>query len=76
MLKSIAIIMIRIYQKLMFFKPRTCRFEPTCSEYTRLAIMEWGFSKGTWLGIKRIFRCHPLNPGGFDPIPLRESNHI
>lgn len=73
MLKSLAVILIKIYQKAVFFKPRTCRFEPTCSEYTKQAIIEWGFFKGTWLGIKRICRCHPFHPGGFDPIPLRNA---
>jgi len=69
MLKALAITLIKIYQKVVFFKPRTCRFEPTCSEYTKQAIEEWGFFKGTWLGIVRICKCHPLHPGGFDPIP-------
>lgn len=73
MLKIIAVAMISIYQKLVFLKPRTCRFEPTCSEYTKQAIIEWGFLKGSWLGTKRICRCHPFNPGGYDPIPTRTN---
>jgi putative membrane protein insertion efficiency factor len=73
MLKKIAVILIQIYQKLVFFKPRTCRFEPTCSEYTKLAILEWGFFKGCWLGIIRISKCHPFHPGGLDPVPLKEE---
>lgn len=76
MLKNIAITLIKIYQKAMFFKPRTCRFEPTCSEYTKLAIEEWGFLKGAWIGIKRICRCHPFDPGGYDPIPLKSNVEI
>ncbi|MEW5820217.1 MAG: membrane protein insertion efficiency factor YidD [Cyanobacteriota bacterium] len=76
MLKNIAITLIKIYQKAMFFKPRTCRFEPTCSEYTKLAIEEWGVLYGTWIGIKRICRCHPFDPGGYDPIPLKSKVEI
>lgn len=74
MLKFIGVTLIRIYQKAVFFKPRTCRFEPTCSEYTRLAILEWGFFQGVWLGTKRICRCHPFHPGGYDPVPSKSNN--
>ena len=50
-------------------KHRVCRFHPTCSEYTEQAIRKYGFFKGVWMGAKRISRCHPWNPGGFDPVP-------
>lgn len=50
-------------------KPATCRFTPTCSEYTLQAIMKYGIFKGTWLGIKRLLRCHPWGGSGHDPIP-------
>ena len=46
-----------------------CRFYPTCSEYTKQAILKYGLFKGGLLGIKRICKCHPLNEGGYDPIP-------
>lgn len=69
LLKNVLILIIRGYQKFispMF--PPTCRFYPTCSEYCLQAVKKYGPFKGSWLGIKRILRCHPGNPGGYDPL--------
>ena len=69
MLKKIFTFLITIYQKISRLTPPVCRFTPTCSEYMKQAIQKYGVLKGVWLGIKRICRCHPLNPGGYDPVP-------
>src|SRR5690606_37126867 len=50
-------------------KPPTCRFYPTCSEYALEALEKHGAAKGSWLAVKRIGKCHPFHPGGFDPVP-------
>lgn len=68
-LKKASILLINIYQKLSKPLPRVCRFYPSCSEYTKQAIDKYGFLNGCRLGILRIIKCHPLNPGGFDPVP-------
>ena len=49
--------------------PRACRFWPTCSEYARLAVVEHGVARGAWLAARRLVRCHPFHPGGYDPLP-------
>lgn len=69
-MKPVLLLLIKGYQRAISpLFPPSCRFSPTCSEYTRQAIEKYGALKGTWLGIRRISRCHPFNPGGHDPVP-------
>ena len=69
-MQKILIGLIKIYQKtLSLFIGGECRFYPTCSQYSIEAIQQHGSLKGSWMMIKRIARCHPLNPGGVDKVP-------
>jgi putative membrane protein insertion efficiency factor len=51
------------------FFGRSCRYFPSCSEYAVEAVQKYGAMKGSWLGAKRVCRCHPWHPGGYDPVP-------
>lgn len=68
--RRIAQALIRAYQltlsHLMFTQ---CRFTPSCSAYTYEAVARYGALRGSWMGVKRILRCHPFHPGGYDPVP-------
>ncbi len=55
--------------------PPSCRFYPSCSDYARMSIDRHGALKGAFLAMKRVLRCHPLDPGGYDPIPERKERH-
>jgi putative membrane protein insertion efficiency factor len=68
--KHLFIFLIKVYQRtLSRVLPPSCRFYPSCSEYGVQALQKYGVFKGGWLTVKRIARCHPFNPGGYDPVP-------
>ena len=63
-------LLIVFYQRFLSpILPPSCRFTPTCSEYSRQAFMKYPFHKAFFLSLKRILKCHPFHPGGFDPLP-------
>lgn len=74
MLKKILItpflLLIWIYKNMISpFTPATCRYQPTCSQYSKEALQKHGLFKGGWLSVKRIFSCHPWGGSGYDPVP-------
>ncbi len=69
MIKFLFLKLIKFYQGYISpLLPKSCRYYPTCSTYTATAIEKYGIIKGSWLGLKRILRCHPFHPGGYDPV--------
>ena len=73
-IRKLFILPIILYQRLLSpMLPSSCRFTPTCSEYTKQAIIKHGIIKGTYLGVKRISKCHPWGSHGFDPVPKKSE---
>ncbi len=66
--KTVGIGLIRLYRRLFAWRPSVCRYEPTCSVYTEQAIAKYGLIRGSWMGMRRIARCHPWSKGGYDPV--------
>jgi putative membrane protein insertion efficiency factor len=74
MIARLLLAVIRAYQLLLSpLLGRSCRFEPSCSRYTAACIEAHGAARGSWLGARRIARCHPFHPGGYDPPPARND---
>ncbi len=70
---SILLLALRVYKRVISpLLPSACRFHPTCSEYMMQAIQTHGASRGLWMGLKRLSRCHPFHAGGLDPVPTRK----
>ncbi|HKA23181.1 MAG TPA: membrane protein insertion efficiency factor YidD [Blastocatellia bacterium] len=68
-MKAVLVFLIRGYQLFISpILPPSCRFTPTCSEYTLQAIQKYGALRGTYLGVRRLLRCHPFHEGGYDPV--------
>ena len=69
---ELAVLVVRGYQLLVRpVLPPACRFAPSCSEYATGALKEQGLVRGAWLALRRVGRCHPFHPGGYDPPPPR-----
>ena len=68
-MKYLVLDLLGVYKAMVSpFLPPACRFEPTCSEYTKQAVEKYGAFKGTWMGVKRVLRCQPFCKGGHDPV--------
>ena len=69
-MRAVALALLRSYKRFISpLLPPMCRFEPTCSVYMLQAVEKHGAARGIWLGVRRLARCHPFNPGGWDPVP-------
>jgi putative membrane protein insertion efficiency factor len=68
-MKQLALFLVTLYRRIISpFLPPSCRFYPTCSQYAYEAFDKYGFLKGLYLTVRRLSRCHPFNPGGYDPV--------
>lgn len=70
LVRKILVLPIRVYQRALSpFLPKRCRFYPSCSEYAVQALLKYGPVRGGWLALRRLLRCGPWHPGGYDPVP-------
>ena len=71
---GLAVLMVMVYQRVISpWLPPSCRFQPTCSQYSVEAFRTHGFFRGLWLTVWRILRCQPFCRGGYDPVPPRKD---
>jgi putative membrane protein insertion efficiency factor len=69
-MRWLLLLLLRLYKSVISpILPPMCRFEPTCSVYAMTAVEKYGALHGSWLAARRLFRCHPFHPGGWDPVP-------
>ena len=72
---KLLMVLVRVYQLFVSpLLPPACRFEPSCSRYAMQALREHGALRGAWLAVRRLLRCHPFHPGGYDPVPHRAAS--
>jgi uncharacterized protein len=72
-LSKFFILLVRFYQvSISPLSPASCRHQPTCSQYTIESIKEWGAFTGSWMGVKRLSKCHPWGTHGYDPVPKKK----
>ncbi|MDC3195003.1 membrane protein insertion efficiency factor YidD [Flavobacteriaceae bacterium] len=68
------VLLVRFYQVAISpYTPSSCRYDPTCSQYTIEALRKRGLITGLWLSLKRIFTCHPWGGSGYDPVPNKNN---
>lgn len=71
-MKAFLLLLIRLYRRgVSPLLPARCRYYPTCAAYAEEAVLKHGPAQGGWLAVKRVARCHPFHPGGYDPVPER-----
>jgi putative membrane protein insertion efficiency factor len=75
--RAVLIGAVRAYQRFLSpALPPACRFTPSCSAYAVTALERYGALQGSWLALRRLARCHPWNPGGYDPVPDRNQRQV